>query len=67
MFKKLLPRIYMIIEEINARFLENIRKMYPGDEERVRRVSIIQDGMVHMAPSFCSGSHCVNGRSKNSY
>ena len=64
MFKKLLPRIYMIIEEINARFLENIRKMYPGDEERVRRVSIIQDGMVHMARLSVVGSHSVNGVAK---
>ena len=64
MFKKLLPRIYMIIEEINARFLDNIRKMYPGDEERVRRVSIIQDGMVHMARLSVVGSHSVNGVAK---
>lgn len=64
MFKKLLPRIYMIICEINRRFLEEVRKNYPGDEERVRRVSIIQDGVVHMARLSVVGSHSVNGVAK---
>lgn len=64
MFKKLVPRIYMIVEEINARFLADVRKKYPGDEERVRRVSIIQDGVVHMARLSVVGSHSVNGVAK---
>lgn len=64
MMKKLVPRIYMIIEEINRRFLEGIRKKYPGDEARVRRVSIIQDGVVHMARLSVVGSHSVNGVAK---
>lgn len=64
MFKELVPRIYMIVEEINARFLEQVRKQYPNDEERVRRVSIIQDGVVHMARLSVVGSHSVNGVAK---
>lgn len=64
MFKNLVPRIYMIVEEINARFLEDVRKQYPNDEDRVRRVSIIQDGVVHMARLSVVGSHSVNGVAK---
>lgn len=64
MFKELLPRIYMIVEEINRRFLAEVRRRYPNDEERVRRVSIIQDGLVHMARLSVVGSHSVNGVAK---
>ncbi len=64
MIKNLVPRIYMIIEEINARFLKTIRALYPGDEARVQRVSIIQDGVVHMARLSVVGSHSVNGVAK---
>ncbi len=64
MFKKLLPRIYMIIDEINKRFLDTVRKLYPGDEDLVRRVSIIQDGVIHMARLSVVGSHSVNGVAK---
>lgn len=64
MLKNLVPRIYMIVEEINARFLEDVRKQYPNDEDRVRRVSIIQDGVVHMARLSVVGSHSVNGVAK---
>lgn len=61
MFKPLLPRIYLIIEEINRRFLAEVRRRYPGDEERVRELSILQDGQVHMARLAIVGSHSVNG------
>ena len=64
MIKNLVPRIYMIIEEINARFLKNVRALYPSDEQRVRNVSIIQDGVVHMARLSVVGSHSVNGVAK---
>ena len=61
MFKPLLPRIYLIIEEINRRFLKEVRRRYPGDETRVHALSIIQDGQVHMARLAIVGSHSVNG------
>ncbi|WP_462332346.1 glycogen/starch/alpha-glucan phosphorylase [Schwartzia sp. (in: firmicutes)] len=61
MFKPLLPRIYLIIEEINRRFLKEVRRRYPGDEARVHALSIIQDGQVHMARLAVVGSHSVNG------
>ena len=64
MFKPLLPRIYMIIEEINRRFLEEVRRRYPGDEQRIWELSILQDGQVHMARLAVVGGHSVNGVAK---
>lgn len=61
MFRAHLPRIYMIVEEINRRFLEQVRAAYPGDEEKLRELSILQDGQVHMARLAVVGSHSVNG------
>ncbi len=61
MFRELLPRVYMIIEEINRRHLEEVRERYPNDEGRVRALSILQDGMVHMARLAIVGSHSING------
>ena len=64
MFQPLLPRVYMIIDEINRRWVEEVRDRYPGDEGRVHELSIIQDGMVHMARLAIVGSHSVNGVAK---
>ena len=61
MVKSLLPRIYLLIDEINRRFLMDVRHQYPGDEARVRALSIIEDGQVHMARLAVVGSHSVNG------
>ncbi len=61
LFKELLPRIYMIIDEINRRFLYDIRAKFPGDEALVRELSIIQDNQVHMARLAVVGSFSVNG------
>ena len=61
MFKALLPRIYMIIEEINRRHVEYIRARYPDNNEKVRAMSIIEYGLVHMARLAIVGSHSVNG------
>ena len=61
MFQPLLPRVYMIIDEINRRLLLKVRDRYPGDEERVRELSILQDGQVHMARLAVVGGHSVNG------
>ncbi len=60
----LLPRHIQIIYEINRRFLESIRKSFPGDEARVARMSIIEEGAekrVRMAHLAIVGSHSVNG------
>ena len=61
MFRVLLPRIYMIIEEINRRLLLTVRDRYPGDERKVHELSILQDGQVHMARLAVVGGHSVNG------
>ncbi len=64
MFKPLLPRIYMIIDEINRRWLIDVRARYPKNEDKVHALSIIQDDMVHMARLAVVGSHSVNGVAK---
>lgn len=61
MFKTLLPRIYMIVEEINRRFCAAISERYNGDFTKMSKMSIIQDGMVKMAHLAIVGSHSVNG------
>ncbi|HRD55921.1 MAG TPA: glycogen/starch/alpha-glucan phosphorylase [Parachlamydiaceae bacterium] len=60
----LLPRQYKIIERLNFEFCNSVRAKYPNDEEKIRRMSIIQDGDVRMAPLSVVGSHKVNGVSK---
>ncbi|MBN2850817.1 MAG: glycogen/starch/alpha-glucan phosphorylase [Erysipelotrichaceae bacterium] len=62
--QQLLPRIYMIIEEINKRFLDDVRAKFPGDEALVHRVSIIKDGQIHMANLAIVGAFSVNGVAK---
>ena len=64
MMKELLPRIYEIIEEINKRFLNEIEQNWPGDVDRLRRMSIITDGdypQVRMAFLAIVGCFSVNG------
>jgi len=63
MFQRLLPRHLQIMYEINRRFLEEIRARFPGDEDRVRRMSLFQDHprLVRMAHLASVGSHSVNG------
>ncbi len=61
LFSRLLPRIYQIVEEINRRFVEKIRRAFPGDEEKVKRMAIIYDGQVKMAHLAIAGSFSVNG------
>jgi len=63
-FGRVLPRHLQIILEINAHFLEEVRIRFLGDEERIRRMSLIEDGgerYVRMAHLACVGSHAING------
>ncbi len=64
LFSRLLPRIYQIVEEINRRFVMAIERKYPGDHEKVRKMSIIYDGQVRMAHMAIAGSFSVNGVAK---
>jgi len=64
MFQESLPRHLEIIYEINARFLGEVRARFPGDEARVARMSLIDEGgdkRVRMAHLATVGSHAVNG------
>jgi starch phosphorylase len=64
LFAESLPRHLEIIYEINSRFLDEVRAKFPGDEDRVRRMSLIgEDGgkNVRMAHLATVGSHAVNG------
>jgi starch phosphorylase len=64
MFEQLLPRLMEIIYEINARFLGEVASRWPGDTDRQRRMSIIEEGperMVRMAYLAIVGSFSVNG------
>ncbi len=63
-FEQLLPRILQIIYEINARFLGEVAKRWPGDVDRQRRMSLIEEGhvpQVRMAYLAIVGSFSVNG------
>jgi starch phosphorylase len=67
LFGSLLPRHLEIIYEINRRFLDAVRLRYPGDDDRVRRMSLIEEygvGYVRMAHLACVGSHAINGVAK---
>jgi starch phosphorylase len=64
MFRRLLPRLLEIIYEINARFFEEIRSRWPGDDDRIHRMSLFQEGdepMIRMSYLAIVGSFSVNG------
>lgn len=64
MFRRLLPRLMDIIFEINARFLTEVSQRWPGDEERIKRMSLIEDNgeqSIRMAYLAIVGSFSVNG------
>lgn len=61
LFKPLLPRIYMIVEEINNRFCQTIMDQYPRYRKEIGSMAIIADGHVKMAHLALVGSHSVNG------
>lgn len=60
-FQGLLPRVYQIVEEINRRFVAQLREKYPDDWQRQNRMSIIAEGKVHMAWLAIVGAFSVNG------
>lgn len=61
MVRDLLPRIFLIIEEINARFCGELMSRYPGDQDRISQMAIIHDDQVRMAHLAIVASHSVNG------
>jgi starch phosphorylase len=64
LFSSVLPRHLEIIYEINRRFLDEVRLRFPGDDDRISRMSLIDEGgerYVRMANLACVGSSAING------
>jgi starch phosphorylase len=67
LFSTLLPRHMEIVDEMNRRHLDDVRKKFPGDEERAKRLSLITESgsngepYVRMAYLAALGSHAING------
>lgn len=61
LFQTLLPRIYMIVHEINERFCRELWGKNRGNWEKIRHMAVIADGYVHMAHLAIAGSHSING------
>jgi starch phosphorylase len=64
LFEVLIPRHLEIVYEINRRFLDDVRRRFPGDEARVQRMSLIEETTVRkvrMAHLAVVGSHSTNG------
>ncbi|WP_252232709.1 glycogen/starch/alpha-glucan phosphorylase [Clostridium sp. ZBS15] len=64
MFKKLLPRIFMIVEEINRRYCEELKVKFSGQENKISKMAIIGEGQIRMAHLAIVGSHSINGVAK---
>ena len=64
LFRLKLPRIYMIIQEINERFCKEAWNAFPGNWNRITKMSIISYGQIRMANLCAVGCHSVNGVSK---
>ena len=61
LFSMKLPRIFMIVNEINRRFTADLWNMYPGDWDRISKMAIVAYNQVRMANLSIVGSHTVNG------
>ena len=64
LFKLKLPRIHMIVKEINERFCNDAWRAFPGNWDRISKMSVIGYGQVRMANLSVIGSHSINGVSK---
>ena len=64
LLRRLAPRVYMIIEEIDRRLVERISAFYPGETQKVQAMRILCDGRVRMANLAIAGSFSVNGVSR---
>jgi len=63
-FARLLPRIYMIVCEINRRFCELLKLSFHFDADRISRMALVSHGEIHMAYLAIIGSHAINGVAK---
>ena len=60
-FQRLLPRVYQIVDEINRRFEMEISQRYPGNQEKLEKMSILYNGQVRMANLAICAGYSVNG------
>ena len=63
-FRGLLPRIFMIVNEINERWCRDLWNRFPGEWDKIKEMAIIADGFVRMAHLAVVGSYSVNGVAK---
>ncbi|MCR4840433.1 MAG: glycogen/starch/alpha-glucan phosphorylase [Lachnospiraceae bacterium] len=64
LFSRLLPRIYQIVEEINHRFVAELKEKYPNDYNKIQKMAILFDGQVRMANLAIVAGFSVNGVAK---
>ena len=64
LFSQLLPRIHMIVREINKRFNAMLYKRFPGEGDKISKMAIVSGGEIHMAYLAIVGSHAINGVAK---
>ncbi len=64
MFRRVVPRLYMILEEMNRRLIERVEAFYPGDRGKHDYMAIIANGQVSMANTCLASVFAVNGVSK---
>ena len=64
MFREIVPRIYMIVEEINRRLMEQLEAVYPGDKGKHQWMAVIANDQVNMANLCLASCFAVNGVSK---
>ena len=60
-FQRLLPRVYQIVDEINRRFVNEVKRMYPDNQEKIAKMAILYDGQVKMANLAIVAGYSVNG------
>ena len=64
MFRRVVPRLYMILEEMNRRLMEKVQAFYPGDKGKHDYMAILSNGQVSMANTCLASVFAVNGVSK---
>ena len=63
-FKKTLPRIYQICEELDRRCRADLERTFPGDEGKINYMAVLGDNQVRMANICCYVCHSINGVSQ---
>ncbi len=64
LFKRVLPRIYQILQEMDRRARADFEQAFPGDQGKIDYMAMIHDGEIRMANICCYCAHSINGVSK---